>query len=48
MRSIGLADTLFSPSFAVSRVVGWSAHILEASTMKIIRPQSNYTGSMPE
>lgn len=48
MRSIGLPDTLFSPSFAVSRVVGWSAHILEASTMKIIRPQSNYTGNMPE
>lgn len=48
MRAIGLPDTLFTPSFAVSRVVGWSAHILEAANMRIIRPQSTYTGVIPE
>lgn len=48
MRAIGLPDELFTPSFAVSRTVGWSAHILEAAKGKIIRPQSNYTGTMPE
>lgn len=48
MRAIGLDAELFTPSFAVSRVVGWSAHILEASQMRIIRPQSIYTGTMPE
>lgn len=48
MRSIGLPDTLFTPTFAVSRTVGWCAHILEASKMRIIRPQSTYTGIIPE
>ncbi|WP_132944894.1 citrate synthase/methylcitrate synthase [Tumebacillus sp. BK434] len=48
MRAIGLPDELFTPSFAVSRTVGWCAHILEAAQGKIIRPQSTYTGIMPE
>ena len=49
MRAVGLEDDLFTPTFAVSRVVGWSAHILEqASSNRIIRPQLNYTGTMPE
>jgi len=49
MRAVGLEDDLFTPSFAVSRVVGWSAHILEQSrNNRIIRPQLNYTGAMPE
>jgi len=49
MRAVGLDDSLFTPTFAVSRVVGWTAHVLEqAQNNRIIRPQSNYTGSMPE
>jgi citrate synthase len=48
MRAIGLPDSLFTPTFAVSRTVGWCAHILEAAAGKIIRPQSIYTGKMPE
>jgi len=48
MRAIGLPDDLFTPSFAVSRTVGWCAHILEAVNHKIIRPQSTYTGVIPE
>ncbi|HEU4964349.1 MAG TPA: citrate synthase/methylcitrate synthase [Bacilli bacterium] len=48
MRAIGLPDDLFTPSFAVSRTVGWCAHILEAAAGRIIRPQSIYTGKMPE
>ena len=48
MRAVGLADDLFTPTFAVSRVVGWGAHVLEqAANNRIIRPQSIYTGSMP-
>jgi citrate synthase len=48
MRAVGLDDELFTPTFAVSRVVGWSAHVLEqAANNRIIRPQSNYIGSMP-
>ncbi|WP_018130525.1 citrate synthase/methylcitrate synthase [Effusibacillus pohliae] len=48
MRSIGLEAELFTPTFAVSRTVGWCAHILEAAQNRLIRPQSVYTGSMPE
>jgi citrate synthase len=49
MRAVGLDDSLFTPTFAVSRVVGWTAHVLEqAKNNRIIRPQSNYTGNMPE
>lgn len=49
MRAVGLDEELFTPSFAVSRVVGWSAHVLEQGVSnRIIRPQSNYIGTMPE
>lgn len=39
-RMLGLPDELFTPIFAVSRIVGWSAHRLEEllNGNKIIRP----------
>ncbi|PWJ24641.1 citrate synthase [Branchiibius hedensis] len=45
MDACGLDRVLFTPTFAVSRVVGWTAHILEqAADTKIIRPASRYVG----
>ena len=37
---LGLPEELFTPLFAMARVVGWSAHIIEehANNSKIIRP----------
>lgn len=36
---------LFTPIFAISRVVGWTAHILEQwSNNRLIRPRAEYTG----
>jgi citrate synthase len=36
---------LFTPIFAVSRMVGWTAHILEQwSNNRLIRPRAEYTG----
>lgn len=39
-RILGLPDQLFTPMFAVARMVGWSAHRLEElmNCDKIIRP----------
>jgi citrate synthase len=45
MDRCGLERSLFTPTFAVSRVVGWSANVLEQATgTKIIRPAARYTG----
>jgi citrate synthase len=48
LQAIGLPTEYFPPTFAVSRVAGWSAHILEqASHNRLIRPQSEYIGPEP-
>lgn len=45
LASVGLPGDLFTPTFAVSRVAGWTAHILEqASNNRLIRPEADYTG----
>lgn len=45
MASVGLSGDLFTPTFAVSRVAGWSAHVLEQlSNNRLIRPEAEYTG----
>lgn len=43
--SLGIPDDLFTPLFAMSRVSGWTAHILEEySDLRLIRPTALYTG----
>jgi citrate synthase len=38
---------MFTPTFAVSRVTGWTAHVLEQmSNNRLIRPQSEFVGPM--
>ncbi|HWI60737.1 MAG TPA: citrate/2-methylcitrate synthase, partial [Symbiobacteriaceae bacterium] len=42
---MGIATDLFTPIFAVSRISGWTAHILEQlANNRIIRPRAEYTG----
>jgi len=46
--AIGLDRTLFTATFAVSRVAGWLGHIDEQRrTGKLIRPRALYTGPLP-
>jgi citrate synthase len=45
LHGLGLPTELFTPTFAVGRVLGWSAHSLEQlSEGRLIRPQSAYIG----
>ncbi len=42
---IGIPEDLFTPTFAVSRVVGWTAHVLEEyQDLRLIRPMAHYIG----
>ena len=45
MAGCGLDRSLFTPTFAASRVIGWCAHALEQATDgRLIRPSSRYVG----
>ncbi|MDA8205018.1 MAG: citrate synthase [Thermaerobacter sp.] len=43
---MGIPTDLFTPVFAVSRVSGWTAHVLEQyQNNRLIRPRAEYTGA---
>jgi citrate synthase len=45
LHGLGMSTDLFTPTFAVSRVAGWIAHIFEQRQQsRIIRPESEYVG----
>ena len=42
---LGIPIDSFTPLFAVGRVAGWTAHVLEQLTNnRLIRPRAEYTG----
>jgi citrate synthase len=44
---LGIPRDLFTPIFAVSRISGWTAHVLEQyENNRLIRPRAHYTGPM--
>lgn len=44
--ALGIPIDLFTPIFAVSRVSGWTAHVLEQyANNRLIRPRAEYIGS---
>ncbi len=44
--SLGIPVDLFTPIFAVSRMSGWTAHILEQyKNNRLIRPRADYRGA---
>ena len=48
--ALGIPLDLYTPIFAVSRISGWTAHILEQyANNRLIRPRADYTGpSFPQ
>jgi citrate synthase len=43
--TLGIPIDLYTPIFAVSRMAGWTAHILEQyANNRLIRPRADYTG----
>jgi citrate synthase len=43
--NLGIPIDLFTPVFAVSRISGWTAHIMEQlENNRLIRPRAEYTG----
>ncbi len=45
--TMGIPLDLYTPIFAVARVAGWSAHVLEQhENNRLIRPLSDYTGDL--
>jgi citrate synthase len=48
MDMIEMPPVMFTPTFGCSRVIGWTAHILEqAANNRLIRPSAHYTGPEP-
>jgi citrate synthase len=46
--SMGIPTDLFTPVFAMSRVAGWCAHVLEQyADNRLIRPRAEYVGVPP-
>jgi citrate synthase len=45
LHGVGLPDDLFTPTFAISRVAGWTAHVIEQlKDNRLIRPAAEYVG----
>ncbi|MGA7649161.1 MAG: citrate/2-methylcitrate synthase, partial [Thermoplasmata archaeon] len=45
LEAVGLPREMFTPTFAVARTVGWTAHALEqAADNRLIRPEVEYVG----
>jgi len=48
LHGLGLPTAFFTPTFAIGRVAGWTAHCFEQRAQgRLIRPQSLYVGRMP-
>ena len=43
--TLGIDIDLFTPIFAISRIAGWTAHVIEQhDDNRLIRPRADYTG----
>ncbi len=48
LHGLGIETEFFTPTFAIGRVAGWTAHCFEQRAVgRLIRPQSVYVGHVP-
>jgi len=48
LEAVGVPRELFAATFALGRMAGWTAHVMEQRAEdRLIRPQSEYVGPMP-
>jgi citrate synthase len=48
LHGLGIETAFFTPTFAIGRVAGWTAHCFEQRALgRLIRPQSVYVGHVP-
>jgi citrate synthase len=48
LHGLGIETPYFTPTFAIGRVAGWTAHCFEQRALgRLIRPQSVYVGRLP-
>jgi citrate synthase len=48
LHGLRVDTAFFTPTFAVGRVAGWTAHCFEQRALgRLIRPQSIYVGHIP-
>jgi citrate synthase len=48
LHGLGIETAQFTPTFAIGRVAGWTAHCFEQRALgRLIRPQSTYIGRVP-
>jgi citrate synthase len=48
LEALNIPRAMFTPMFAVGRVAGWTAHVLEhARNGRLIRPDARYVGTLP-
>lgn len=47
--TMGIEPDMYTPIFAVARMVGWCAHVMEQlKDNKLMRPEANYIGPLPK
>ncbi len=49
LEALSIPRSAFTPTFAIGRVAGWTAHVMEQEKAgRLIRPSANYVGIVPD